>query len=231
MNLNAVAEAVGASFRFNDDQVLDPENNVEPDFIPLTDEFNSAFPYFEDRPGLGVELDSSKTYTVDAVEVTDSDTIDVRFDNGTEDTVRMLGIDTPETSSEFERIQEWEGIESADYLLEQGEVATEYRGSDSPTRLSKSALMRTGRFGGTSAACLPTSLSMERSTISRPSPTGTPGCTIRGSRATTPFSNPTLMPVRRDRAFGFRANRTAPRRSTMTQSRNCSSRKRRVSPR
>jgi endonuclease YncB( thermonuclease family) len=126
MNLNAVAEAVGASFRFNDDQVLDPENNVEPDFIPLTDEFNSAFPYFEDRPGLGVELDPSKTYTVDVVEVTDGDTIDVRFDNGTEDTVRMLGIDTPETSSEFERIQEWEGIESADYLLEQGEVATEY---------------------------------------------------------------------------------------------------------
>ena len=125
-NLNAIAEAVGASFRFNDDQVLDPENNVGPDFIPLIDEFNSAFPYFEDRPGLGVELDPSKTYTVDVVEVTDGDTIDVRFDNGTEDTVRMLGIDTPETSSEFERIQEWEGIESADYLLEQGEVATEY---------------------------------------------------------------------------------------------------------
>jgi endonuclease YncB( thermonuclease family) len=125
-NLNAIADAVGASFRFNDDQVLDPENNVGPDFIPLTGEFNSAFPYFEDRSGLGVELDPAETYTVDVVEVTDGDTIDVRFDNGTEDTVRILGIDTPETSAGPERVQEWEGIESIDYLLEQGEAATEY---------------------------------------------------------------------------------------------------------
>ena len=125
-NLNEIATAVDVAFRFNDDQVLDPENNVGPDFIPLTDEFNTAFEYFDERPGLGVEIDPAQTYAVKVVEVTDGDTIDVRFDNGAEGTVRMLGIDTPETSSQFERPEEWEGIESLEYLRNEGFVAEDY---------------------------------------------------------------------------------------------------------
>ena len=125
-NLNEIATAVDVDFRFNDDQVLDPENNVGPDFIPLTDEFNTAFEYFGERPGLGVEIDPTQTYAVEVVEVTDGDTVDVRFDNGAEGTVRMLGIDTPETASQFERPEEWEGIESLEYLREEGFVAEDY---------------------------------------------------------------------------------------------------------
>jgi endonuclease YncB( thermonuclease family) len=125
-NLNEIAMAVDVAFRFNDDQVLDPKNNVGPDFIPLTDEFNTAFEYFDERPGLGVEIDPAQTYAVEVVEVTDGDTIDVRFDNGAEGTVRMLGIDTPETSSQFERPEEWEGIESLEYLRNEGFVAEDY---------------------------------------------------------------------------------------------------------
>ena len=125
-NVNAIADAVGVEFRFNDDQVFDAENNAGPNYVPLTDEFNASFPYFEDRPGLGLDLDRSGTYTVDVVDVTDGDTLDVRFDDGTEDTVRVLGIDAPETSRGPERAEEWEGIESVDYLLERGAAASEY---------------------------------------------------------------------------------------------------------
>jgi endonuclease YncB( thermonuclease family) len=124
--LNAIAAAVDAGFRFNDDQVLDAEHNVGPTYIPATDEFNTAFEYFDNRPGLGFEIDPTKTYTVDVVDVTDGDTIDIRFANGTEDTVRMLGIDSPETASQFERPEEWEGIESLDYLREEGDIAENY---------------------------------------------------------------------------------------------------------
>lgn len=125
-NLNEIAAAVDADFRFNDDQVLDTENNVGPNYIPVTDEFNTIFEYFAERPGLGFEIDPRKTYTVDVVEVTDGDTIDIRFSNGTEDTIRMLGIDAPETASQFERVQEWEGIESLHYLQEEGFIAEDY---------------------------------------------------------------------------------------------------------
>ncbi|SDM75737.1 Endonuclease YncB, thermonuclease family [Halogranum gelatinilyticum] len=127
-NLNAIADALDLAFRFNDDQVLDPDNNVGPDFIPLTSNFNTAFPYFADRPGLGFELDAEETYTVDVVSVTDGDTVDVQFDNGREETVRVLGIDTPETPQNrfAERAEEWEGIESYDYLGEAGLSATEF---------------------------------------------------------------------------------------------------------
>ncbi|MWG35644.1 DUF4350 domain-containing protein [Halomarina oriensis] len=128
-NSNEIAAAVDAPFRFNDDQVLDAENNVGPDFIPVTSNFNTtAFDYFTDRDGLGFELDREATYAVDVVEVTDGDTVDVEFEGGQEEAIRVLGIDTPEKPSAAfaERTQEWEGIESLDYLQEQGLAATEY---------------------------------------------------------------------------------------------------------
>ncbi|EMA55395.1 MULTISPECIES: DUF4350 domain-containing protein [Halococcus] len=134
-NLNAIAEAIGTGFRFNDDQVYDPENNLYAPFVPLTSNFNTAFDYFADREGLGFELDPSKTYTVEVVEVTDGDTVDVRFEGGQETAIRVLGIDTPETGSatSTERAEEWEGIESYDYLEAAGNAATAFaRGELSP---------------------------------------------------------------------------------------------------
>ena len=47
-NINAVAEAVGAGFRFNDDTVFDPESNGGSETEPVTDAFEdgSRFRYF-----------------------------------------------------------------------------------------------------------------------------------------------------------------------------------------
>ncbi|WP_328517183.1 DUF4350 domain-containing protein [Haladaptatus caseinilyticus] len=125
-NLNDVASYLGLAFRFNDDEVLDTSNNGGADYKPLTDEFNTSFNYFADRDGLG--LDKDKTYTVDVTAVTDGDTVDVQFDDGSTESIRILGIDTPEkaANSSAERVQEWEGIESLDYLGTWGSNATTY---------------------------------------------------------------------------------------------------------
>lgn len=63
-------------------------------------------------PGTG-SFDSpayaADTYRVTVVEVVDGDTVDVRYRNGTRDTVRLLGVDTPETSGEVTP-DEFEGV-------------------------------------------------------------------------------------------------------------------------
>jgi len=113
-NLNAIADALGLSFRFNDDQVLDAENNAGTDFIPTTTRFDDSFPYFDDREGIstGPDLQPGERYTVDVVSVADGDTVDVEFDDGTQETIRVLGVDTTESASaaDAERPQEWEGL-------------------------------------------------------------------------------------------------------------------------
>jgi endonuclease YncB( thermonuclease family) len=58
--------------------------------------------------------------------VTDGDTADVEFSDGTVDTVRIVGIDTPETGSTTERIQEYEGITDAAALKTKADEATTY---------------------------------------------------------------------------------------------------------
>jgi len=116
VNLNDVAAALGVGFRFNDDQVIDGTNNAGADFVPTTTNFNDAtFPgLFADRPGIdeGNALDPTETYTVDVVDVADGDTVDVQFDDGRVESIRVLGVDTPETrgNAEFERPEEWEGL-------------------------------------------------------------------------------------------------------------------------
>lgn len=116
-NHNAIASALDAEFRFNDDQVVDDQSNTGARFVPVTGNFNTdTFSgLFADRSGLGVELSTDESYQVEVTEVTDGDTVDVRFSNfPTEpvDTVRIVGIDTPETGSTDERIQEYEGIDN-----------------------------------------------------------------------------------------------------------------------
>ena len=122
-NLNNLASSLGLSFRFNDDEVVDATNNGGSDYKPLTSQFNTSFDYFTDREGLG--LDKSKTYTVDVTKVSDGDTATVEFDDGSTESIRILGIDTPELSSHSsaERIQEWEGIEELSYLQTWGDNA------------------------------------------------------------------------------------------------------------
>lgn len=53
--------------------------------------------------------DSDNTVTVEVVDVVDGDTMDIEYENGTEDTVRLIGVDTPEVHVEVSP-DEYEGI-------------------------------------------------------------------------------------------------------------------------
>ena len=69
------------------------------------------------------------SWRVTITDVVDGDTMDVRFANGTTDTVRLLGVDTPEvdgenTPDEFEGIPETEA--GADWLHGWGENASAF---------------------------------------------------------------------------------------------------------
>ncbi|PSQ48858.1 ABC transporter [Halobacteriales archaeon SW_7_65_23] len=119
-NFNQIADDLGVGFRFNDAEVGDTENNVGIYYLPLTGNFNDDFPLFEDRPGIQIDLQRGREYDVTVESVADGDTVDVRFDGediGLETdftgTVRILGIDTPESASvaaSAERPEEWEGL-------------------------------------------------------------------------------------------------------------------------
>ena len=127
-NLNDLAAAVGTDIRFNDDQVVDEQNNAGAPYRPVTENFNvEDYPtYFADRPGLGLDLDPAESYEVEVVSVTDGDTVDVEFPDGTVDTVRTVGHDTPETSPENERPVEWEGIDDPETLVSWGDRASSF---------------------------------------------------------------------------------------------------------
>jgi len=124
--LNEVAEALSVGFRFNDDEVTDADSNAGNDYEPVTDDFGPAFDYFDDRDGIALEY--GETYEVTVTDVTDGDTVDVEFDDGTTEEIRVLGLDTPETrkNSKYERVYEWEGIEDDKYLANWGEDAADY---------------------------------------------------------------------------------------------------------
>lgn len=69
-------------------------------------------------------------WTVAVIDIVDGDTMDIRFANGTSDTIRLLGVDTPETSVGSTDPAEWEGIPDTDggraHLAEWGDEATNY---------------------------------------------------------------------------------------------------------
>jgi endonuclease YncB( thermonuclease family) len=118
-NLNAVAEAVGAAFRFNDDQVFDEENSGFDTFVPITENGNTAdYPsLFEGREGIGggeLPFEPGESYPGTVTDVADGDTFTVEFDNqdvGAQ-SIRVLGVDTPEKpqNASAERPEEWEGL-------------------------------------------------------------------------------------------------------------------------
>jgi endonuclease YncB( thermonuclease family) len=125
-NLNDIVGYLQRGFRFNDDQVTDADSNDGNDYEPITGEFNTSFPYFSDRDGLGLEY--GQTYEVTVTGVTDGDTVDVEFSDGSTEEIRVLGIDTPETkkNSKYESIEEWEGIEDDKYLGNVGNDASDW---------------------------------------------------------------------------------------------------------
>lgn len=72
-----------------------------------------------ETPGSGSRVEAVVTAVVDG------DTIEVRFDDGSRDTVRLLGIDTPEVTAETEP-GEWEGVSDGACLRGYGQAATEW---------------------------------------------------------------------------------------------------------
>jgi micrococcal nuclease len=85
---------------------------------------------------LGVEVDTASSTptpggdpTVRVTDVVDGDTVDVRFPDGSADTVRLLGVDTPEVHvendpAEFEGVPDTEAGRSC--LRRHGERASEF---------------------------------------------------------------------------------------------------------
>ncbi|WP_266074774.1 lamin tail domain-containing protein [Haladaptatus caseinilyticus] len=75
----------------------------------------------------GASITGSEEVTV--VDVVDGDTVDVRYPNGTTDTVRLLGVDTPETYG-GNTPDEFEGVPTSsageDCLADEGEDAKSF---------------------------------------------------------------------------------------------------------
>ncbi|WP_227132957.1 lamin tail domain-containing protein [Halorubellus salinus] len=126
-NLNDLANGLDLAFRFNDDQVLDTESNTNgTSYRVQTTRFDTTFDFFADRTGM--EIDPNASHVVDVKDVTDGDTVDVEFDSGRRENIRVLGMDTPEKEQyqQYERTQEWEGLESLTYLADWGANATDW---------------------------------------------------------------------------------------------------------
>jgi Micrococcal nuclease (thermonuclease) homologs len=137
-NLNDIAGYLQLGFRFNDDQVVDDSTNDGNFYEPVTGAFNTAaFDYFGGGDGGGggggggdqlddiSSLQKGTTYTVQVTSVADGDTATVEGVNGNTESVRVLGVDTPETpgNASAEEVDEWEGIGSIDYLQSEGTAA------------------------------------------------------------------------------------------------------------
>lgn len=78
---------------------------------------------------IGEQTTAAQNQTATVVHVVDGDTVDVRFQDGTEERVRLLGVDTPEvhedvSPDEFEGVPDTETGRSC--LRSWGEQASEY---------------------------------------------------------------------------------------------------------
>ena len=98
-----------------------------------SDEPTTDGPTTEDSDSGSQETESdwslSSGATVEVVSITDGDTMDVRLPNGSIETVRLLGVDTPETSVTQVTPDEWgfqDTTESRDWLANWGGEATTY---------------------------------------------------------------------------------------------------------
>ncbi|MBS3817839.1 MAG: thermonuclease family protein [Candidatus Thermoplasmatota archaeon] len=66
-----------------------------------------------------------ETESVEVLSVVDGDTIEVEFENGTEGTVRILGVDTPEVHTDVDT-SEWEDIDNRTWLERCGLKASNF---------------------------------------------------------------------------------------------------------
>jgi micrococcal nuclease len=74
-------------------------------------------------------IEGGETRTATVIDVVDGDTVDVRFANGTVETVRLIGVDTPETAQRYMDPAEY-GIpdtpQGRDWLLMWGKNAKQF---------------------------------------------------------------------------------------------------------
>lgn len=75
-------------------------------------------------------IEGGDVRTATVTKVTDGDTVEVEFANGETDTIRLLGVDTPETIASNQDPSDFKGIPDntagRDWLLNWGEEANEY---------------------------------------------------------------------------------------------------------
>jgi len=74
--------------------------------LPASDDPNTT----GDFDGVSPYDPDDTAWTVTVVRVVDGDTMDVEFPNGEVDTIRLLGVDTPEINPELTSPEEFEGI-------------------------------------------------------------------------------------------------------------------------
>jgi micrococcal nuclease len=80
---------------------------------PADDADTPASGTLPDTNGTNLTLPSAERVSVEVTNVVDGDTIDVRLPDGSEDTVRLLGIDTPEVYAD-NNPTEFEGVPDSD---------------------------------------------------------------------------------------------------------------------
>lgn len=105
-----------------------------------------------DPEGAGQDdFEPARTVDVTVVRVVDGDTIDVRLPDGSEDTVRLVGIDTPEVHVENEP-GEYEGVPDTETgarcLRRAGQGASEYLTGRLGSNVTLAFDPRTDRRGG-----------------------------------------------------------------------------------
>jgi len=91
---------------------------------------SGSLPISDAEDSSAAQLDSETASTVTVTRVIDGDTMEVEYANGTEETVRLLGVDTPETTLSRVSPDEFVGIPETtagrDHLFNWGERATAF---------------------------------------------------------------------------------------------------------
>jgi len=91
---------------------------------------SGSLPISDAEDNSAAQPDSETASTVTVTRVIDGDTMEVEYANGTEETVRLLGVDTPETTLSRVSPDEFVGIPDTtagrDHLFDWGERATEF---------------------------------------------------------------------------------------------------------
>lgn len=132
--------------------VAGPETQTSPVDTPTAAVDGSAKAPI-DAEGTGRDdFEPAKAVDVTVVHVVDGDTIDVRLPDGSEDTVRLVGIDTPEVHVENDP-EEYEGVPDTEAgarcLRRAGQGASEYlTGRLDGSRVTLAFDPRTDRRGG-----------------------------------------------------------------------------------